>query len=77
MGEKINFVFVNNLAQSKEVISVAKNLVKSKQTPSNLIEHPAQKKIRSVLNKTITTAGYIGFFIISKDRIILASMRDG
>lgn len=63
-------------ASSPESLDFTNRLLSEQQTPQALIDSPAQKEMRNWLNSILKGKKYLGYFIISKDNISLASSRD-
>ena len=67
---------VNALADSKQIIELTQQLLDVDPEPFFLLNSPAQKIIRSVMQPVMKWHELKGFFIISLDNISLASSRD-
>ncbi|MBT7207661.1 MAG: cache domain-containing protein, partial [Gammaproteobacteria bacterium] len=67
---------VNAIATSPKVIDLTKQLLSTQRTPHQLINSPAQKKLRKELSPLLLSHGLRGFFIIAPENVSLASTRD-
>lgn len=65
-----------DLAKNELIIEHAENLLKCVPVKNSLLSHESTKELRSFLKPILHINGDKGFFIISKDYVSLASMRD-
>ncbi len=63
-------------SKEKRVLGIVKRLLKVNRTPKSLLKSKEQKEIRDYFRPLLKQFGYIGIFVIAKDSISLASMRD-
>lgn len=69
---------VKSWALNNEIlVSHIHSLLAVSPTKNELIEHPATEKIREYLRPLIDSKDYLGFFVISREKINIASMRNG
>ncbi len=67
---------MSRLISDKMVVSAASELVLLDHTGEELVHHPVQKQLRDHLSYSIQHTGDLGYFLISRNGISIASMRD-